>query len=99
MALSPALIAAWVAEIVARRRFVRIGATRRAFERLRLHELLDGRTIETQLLGTGKSNAVVAVRLIGRGAPKTCSSSVLSHATSGARRSLPTGQVRSVQPS
>ncbi len=71
LALAPALGVTYGAAVLARRALATGSAARRALERLQLHALLAGRTVDAEPLGTGKSNAVIAVRLTGGGAPAT----------------------------
>lgn len=71
LVLAPALGVTYAAAVLARRQLATAAAARRALERLALHELLRGRTVEAEPLGTGKSNAVIAVRLTGGAAPET----------------------------
>lgn len=70
LAMAPALGATYAQALVVRRRFARARVVRQALEALGLHELVRGRTIETRVLGSGKSNAVVAVTLRGTGEPQ-----------------------------
>jgi tRNA A-37 threonylcarbamoyl transferase component Bud32 len=69
LAISPALGAAYVEAVVARRRFATSESARRALEQLGLDELLRGRTVTASAIGSGKSNAVIAVRLDGTASP------------------------------
>src|SRR5689334_18033167 len=69
LALSPVLGTAYLDAIVARRRFATPEVARRALVRLRLGDMLRGRTVDVEALGGGKSSAVTAVRLVGNGPP------------------------------
>lgn len=69
LAMSPALAVTYAQALIARRRIATAGAARRALETLALHDLLAGATIEARALGTGKSNATVAVTLAADGRP------------------------------
>lgn len=69
VALSSVLGAVYLDAVVARRRLATPKAMRRALVRLRLGHLLRGRIVEAEMLGGGKANAVIAVRLVGDGPP------------------------------
>jgi tRNA A-37 threonylcarbamoyl transferase component Bud32 len=69
LAMSPAIAATYAQALIERRRSATVIAVRRALETLGLHDLLAGSTIEARALGSGKSNAVVAVTLTSAGRP------------------------------
>lgn len=64
LATWPAVAATYGQAVVARRAFATPGAVRRALDQLGLHDLA-GRALTVRPLGTGKSNAVVAVDVAG----------------------------------
>jgi tRNA A-37 threonylcarbamoyl transferase component Bud32 len=63
LAMAPALGATFAHAALVRRRFADPRTVRTALEQLGLGDLLHGRTIDARVLGSGKSNAVVAVTL------------------------------------
>jgi tRNA A-37 threonylcarbamoyl transferase component Bud32 len=68
--MAPALGATYAQALLARRRFADTRAIAAALRTLGIDDLARGRTIEASVLGSGKSNAVVGVRLVGGGEPR-----------------------------
>lgn len=68
LALSPALGATYVQALIVRRQLGDARTVAAALRTLAIEDLARDRTIEASVLGSGKSNAVVAVRLVERAA-------------------------------
>ncbi len=69
LAMAPVLGATYAQALLVRRRFADTRTIAASLRTLGIDQLARGRTIEASVLGSGKSNAVVAVRLGGGGEP------------------------------